>query len=40
MKKLLTIFSFTLLLFIGLVVMFCSNEKVTGGSFPILRSEE
>ena len=31
MKKLLTIFSFILLLFISLVVMFCSNEKVTGG---------
>ena len=40
MKKLLTIFSFILLLLICLVVMFCSNEKVTGGSFTILRSEE
>ncbi|TKZ35500.1 hypothetical protein [Brachyspira catarrhinii] len=30
MKKLLTILSFILLLLICLVVMFCSNEKVTG----------
>lgn len=31
MKKLLTIFSFILLLFIGLVVMFCSSKEITGG---------
>lgn len=31
MKKLLTIFSFILLLFISLVVMFCSSKEITGG---------
>ena len=35
MKKLLTILSFILLILICLVVMFCSNEKVTGvGGYP------
>ena len=31
MKKLLTIFSFILLLFISLVVIFCSSKEITGG---------